>query len=211
MTTTELLALFREEVQDLAAPYLWSDSLIYGYINDAQKQFCRNTWGIEDARGFKVNVVAGSEWYTISPRILRIRAAVDSAGKDVPVIAVEAMEANGMRFDGRLGAIRALVKGLEKNTLRAWPVPNASAVVQLFTFRLSDDVGAGDDLEIGEQHHRHLVSWVKHLAYDNQDAETNDKAASERNGAKFEANCAAAKTEQGRLRRPRAVVAYGGV
>lgn len=211
MTTTELLAVFREEVQDLAVPYLWSDLLIYGYINDAQKQFCRNTWGIEDARSFKVTIVAPTEWYKISPRVLRIRCATDAQGNDIPVIAVEDMAAKGMRFDGRSGPVRALVKGLEKNTLRAWPVPNAGAVIALQTFRISDDVGADDDLEIDDQHQRHLLSWVKHLAYSNQDTEILDEVAAQRHRDQFEAYCAASKTEQGRLVRPVAIVAYGGI
>ena len=35
MNTTELLAIFREEVADIELPYLWSDALIYAYIDDA--------------------------------------------------------------------------------------------------------------------------------------------------------------------------------
>ena len=50
MTNTELLAIFREEVSDLEVPYLWSDTLVYGYIDEAQKQFCRDTYGMLDAR-----------------------------------------------------------------------------------------------------------------------------------------------------------------
>ena len=46
MNSTELLGTFREEMNDLQTPYLWSDALLYRYINDAQEMFCRRTEGI---------------------------------------------------------------------------------------------------------------------------------------------------------------------
>ncbi len=92
MNTTELLAVFRQEVFDLETPYLWSDALVYTYIDEAQKQFCRDTYGIEDSSSFTLAIAIGTEWYAIDPRILKLRDAVDSAtGKPVDLIAVEKM------------------------------------------------------------------------------------------------------------------------
>ena len=50
MTPTELHDLLRFEVSDEEADVLWSSANLYGYIDEAQKQFCRQTYGIEDAR-----------------------------------------------------------------------------------------------------------------------------------------------------------------
>lgn len=212
MNTTELLGVFRSEVFDLEQPYLWSDALIYSYIDDAQKQFCRDSYGIADSRKFTLSIVPDTQWYTISPLILKLRGAVDSStGADVPVIPVEKMGAYNMRFDGSSGPIRALVSGLEANRLRAWPVPNVAATLELRVFRLSADVVAGDDLEIAPQHHRHLLHWVKHLAYDVQDSETYDKNASDRYRAKHTAYCAKALNEQSRAAHQAGAVIYGGL
>lgn len=213
MTTTELLTLFRTEVFDLEAPYLWSDAWAYGAIDAAQKQFCRDTYGIADARSFKVNVLAdGTSWYKTDPRILKIRSASDSVtGLPVAMVPVEKMFEHNMKFDGGFGGIRALVTGLEKHMLRAWPKPNQAATVELLTFRLPSDVAAGDDFEIDEQHHRYLLHWVKYLAYGIQDSETYDKNASDTFRARHDAYCAAAKNEQSRAMHTAGAVIYGGI
>jgi hypothetical protein len=212
MTTTELLAIFRQEVFDTAAPYLWADSLIYTYIDEAQKQFCRDTYGIEDARSFTiVTKTDGTVWYAIDPQILKIRDAVlTSTGADVPLIAVEKMRDNNMKFDGAVGSIRAFVTGMEKGYLRAYPIPNTVATVELRTFRLPNDVASGDDFEIDPQHHLPLLYWAKHKAYSVQDTDTFDVKKAKEFEDKFATYCAKAKVEQSRVRRPVSVVAYGG-
>lgn len=213
MNTTELLAVFRAEVFDTVAPYLWSDPLIYTYIDDAQKQFCRDTYGIEDARSFKLSIKAdGTVWYAIDPLILKLRDAIDPAtGSDVPMIAIEKMRENGMKFDGTVGPLRALVTGMEKGMVRAYPVPNVASTVELRTFRLPNDVAAGDDFEIDPQHVLPLLYWVKSKAYGVQDADAYDPKKGAENEAKWVAYCAKAKVEQSRARRPVSNVSYGGL
>ena len=213
MNTAELLAVFRAEVRDTAQPYLWSDELVYGYIDDAQKQFCRDTYGLADSRSFKIQVKDdGTEWYSLDPRILKIRNAFDtSTGVEVPLVAAEKMQLRGVRFNGAVGQTKVIVVGLGDNAVRVWPKPNVAMSIELHTFRLPSDAGAGDDLEIDPQHHRHLLYWVKHLAYDMQDSQTYDKQASDKYRAKWDAYCAKSKADQGRASRPVGTVAYGGI
>lgn len=213
MTTTELLALFREEVVDQETPYLWSDALVYGYIDAAQKQFCRDTYGIADARKFKLNILAdGTEWYKTDVRILKIRAATNSAtGAPVSLIPEEKLESEGIRFDGQVGEARVLITGLEKNMVRAYPKPNQAATIDLRVFRLSTDVAAGDDLEIDSQHIPALLFWVKHKAYAVTDSEVFDKGASDRYLDLWSRYCAAALVEQSRAMHTAGVVQYGGI
>lgn len=213
MNTTELLAVGRQELFDLELPYLWSDALLYTYIDDAQKQFCRLTYGIEDARSFKITIKAdGTEWYAVDPRILKIRDTINTAtGKPVDMLAVEKMNSSYMKFDGTVGPIKALITGMEKGMVRAYPKPNEAAVIELRTFRLPADVAVGDDFEIDPQHVLNLLYWVKYRAYNVQDAETSDKNKAASNKAEFEAYCAWAKVEQSRARRPVSSVTYGGI
>jgi len=213
MTTTELLAVFRQEVFDLQTPYLWADSLIYTYIDDAQKQFCRWTYGIEDARNFKLTIKTdGTEWYALDPMILKLRDAIDPAtGDSITLVAAEKMREKGMKFDGKQGPLRALVTGLEKGYVRTHPVPNVASVVELHTFRLSNDVGANDEFEIDAQHILPLLYWVKSKAYGVQDTETYNPKLSAEFEQKFRDYCAQAKVEQSRARRPVSTVSYGGL
>lgn len=128
MTTTELLALFRFEVSDEVAPYLWSDATVYGYIDEAQKQFCRDSYGIEDARNFTLSVTSGTSWYSLDPRILKLRTALDQdTGNEIGLVPAEKMRSLGMKFDGAFGTPKALITGLEKNKVRVWPVPTISS------------------------------------------------------------------------------------
>ena len=213
MNTTELLAVCRQEVFDLELPYLWSNALIYTYIDDAQKQFCRLTYGIEDSRSFRVNIKAdGTIWYTVNPRILKIRNAVDATtGDSVDLVAIEKMAEQGMKFGGSTGPLKALITGMEKGYVRAYPIPSVASTVELRVFRLPEDVEAGDDFEIDPQHVLNLLLWVKYRLYMVQDADARDEKKAALNKNEFEAYCAVAKVEQSRARRPVSNVTYGGI
>jgi hypothetical protein len=214
MNTTELHDLFRVEMHDVETPYLFGSTAIYTYIDDAQKQFCRLTEGIEDARSFTITIVPNVEWYDISPKILKLRTArVASSGAVIAVVNQERAAQAGVRFDGRIGPVRHLVAGAEKNALRANPVPRTDSpegLVNLEVFRLPETVGEDEELEIDEQHHLHLLLWVKHLAYGNQDIDVFDRRKSDDFEGKFRAYCARAKAEQVRARRQTGAVQYGG-
>ena len=211
MTTTELLAVFRAEADDNVAPYLASDALVYSYIDDAQKTFCRLTEGIEDGRSFKLTIAPNAEWYDIDPAILKIRKATFTAtGRDVTLVNQEKAGVLGVRFDGRAGPVRTLVLGIEKHAARAWPMPNEAATIALDTFRLPATVEKGDDLEIDEQHHPRLLMWVKSRFYGIQDSEIRNDKKSDEYEQRFRAYCAQAKVEQERARRVVGAVMYGG-
>lgn len=127
MNTTELLELFRDEVGDQESPYLWSDEFVYARIGDAQKQFCRKTNGIADARTAavtKLRVVPGTEWIDLDESILKIRTITRAdTGAPVRALNTEHLEDEGVRFDGTAGTLRAVVQGFEEHAVRCWPVP----------------------------------------------------------------------------------------
>jgi len=280
MNATELLARFRYEVSDQELPYLWSDATVLSYIDEAQKQFCRDSYGIEDARQFKLSVTGDNPWYSVDPVILKIRSAVNRAtGDPVPLIPAEKMASYGMRFDGAVGPTRALITGLEKGALRVYPTPEVSptrgaranavgylvgdtisvtvsgavyiyrctvagtsaaaqgalyasapvspvadgtaqfvyqatwgvTTVELWVFRLSEDIAAGADFEIDAQHVPNLLDWVKYRAYSIHDSEVYDPARAEKYQAMFGAYCARALNEQSRLNHTAGNVVYGGI
>lgn len=218
MNSTELLDAFRDEMFDTVEPYLWSDAFIYRAIDDAQKMFCRLTEGIEDARTAgltKIAVEAGTDWYDLSPLILKLRSVhrADN-GLSVRVVGAELCDKLGIQFDGSVGPVTAVVTGLEKSAARIWPMPNETVDLNLSVFRLplAPITGAGDEtLEIDDQHHWHLLNWVKHLAYLKPDPETYNLSKSKDYEAAFRAYCAQARVEQGRARHPAGAVAYGGL
>jgi hypothetical protein len=217
MTPRELLAVFRDEMSDTKAPYLWSDDSVVGFIDDAQNQFARLTDGIPDSTTSAVVNLAVAPAYTdvlpLHPSILKIRTAYRvGEGTPVEVVNVEDMEPRGMRFDGRVGRVRAIVTGMDPDKVRLWPFPNQSDTVRLSVFRMPlTAITDNEALEIPPQHHLGLLKWMKHRAYSVQDAEMFDKTKAADFEQAFTAYCARAKVEQARARHKPRSVAYGGI
>jgi hypothetical protein len=218
MNSTELLETFRDEMNDVATPYLWSDLLVYRYINDAQEMFCRLTEGIEDSSTpdiCRLEVTAGEDWCPVSRKVLKVREAVNVAtGRPFGIMNMEKASEKGVHFNGNPGPVKLFVTGLEKSKLRAWPMPAEDVTVELRVFRLplvtiTDD--GEQPLEIDEQHHLSLLLWMKHKAYGKEDAETFDRRKSDDYEQRFYTYCAQARKEQERARRSTGTVMYGGI
>lgn len=216
MTSGELLALFRSEMNDGETPYLWSDTEVYRYIDDAQKMFCRNTDGIADATTaavVNIAVVPGTLWVNTHPSIKMIRRATRTdTGRPVEVINEQDMADRKWYFDGRTGPVRALVIGEEQYKAQVYPESSETVTVRLLVYRMPlEPIEGNADFEIVEKHHLHLLLWVKSLAYLKQDAETYDKTKSVEFENKFLAYCEKSKLEDRKEKHKTRVVRYGGL
>lgn len=224
MTPAELLTQFRLDMADTVEPYLWGDAEIVRGIDDAQTMFCRLTDGIPDATTPAVttlSVVAGTEWYDVHPKIKKLRLVHrEDNGRDLELVTPETASDKGIRFRGEVGDIRAIVWGLEDGKVRAWPVPSQDVTVTLNVFRLplthitytgTPTPTVTGSFEIAEQHHLHLLHWVKSRAYLKQDAETFDKTKANEFEQRFRDYCAEVAREQSRSRRVTGAVTYGGL
>lgn len=215
MLSTELLDQFRLDVVDVELPYLWSDAEVFSYIDSAQKQFCRNIGGLGDASSSVTSlaVSVGTEWITRSPLILKVREAYLPDGTPLTLVNYEDLKAHGIRFDGSVGQPKALILGMEENSVRLWPVSNVVTSVRLVIDRLplKSINDADQKLEVADHHKDGLGLWIRHRAYSKQDAETLDRNKAELSKQEFERYCAAAKREADRARHKTRVVSYGGI
>jgi hypothetical protein len=218
MNSSEILEVFREEMNDAKAPYLWSDALLFRYLNEAQEMFCRRTEGIEDSSTSEIcrlAITPGQDWYPISRKILKVREAINTlTGRPYEIMNMEKASTKGVLFGGNPGPLKLFVTGLEKHKLRAWPLPNLAATVELRVFRLpleSITDECGQELEIDEQHHLAMVTWMKHRAYGKEDAETFNRRKADEHEVQFSLYCAQALKEQERARRASGTVLYGGL
>ena len=227
MKTEDLIKEFRLQVADVDKPYLWSPDEVFGYVIDAQDMFVRETGGIADATTpeiTKIKVKTGIPFAEYSPYILRFRAArLVTAKTDVSLINMGDIRGvlvkdYGDHYlntldDDDTGVVEAAIIGLEDNKIRWYKVPDADDTCQIQVFRLPYPrmEAETDELEIDEHHHRHLLLWMKHLAYSKQDAETYDKDAAEKYESAFMRYCAKAKQERERQRFKTRVVQYGGI
>ena len=225
-TASELFEAFRSDVVDEVAPYLWKDTEIVRYADAAYRRFVRLTGGIHDFTSpiTRVNVVAGEATAEVSKLILRFDTATrESDGKDIEVTNWTDRNlmrrddfgfSNSLYNDGGVGEIRYMVIGNQEDLVKWVRIPAADDVVNLQVYRLPlthivDGTHTMD--EVNEDHHIHLLDWMKHLAFLKQDSETYDKDSSDRHGSAFVAYCAQAKAEMDRYRSKVRVVQYGGL
>lgn len=207
---------FREEVDDLALPNLWSDKAIAAYADDAQKMFCRLTNGISDSTSAlcTLDISTGEPFADLDKRILKIRRIQrDSDAHPIEIVNVEDMDALGIRLRSLQGIVRSIITGMDEHKVRWHMVPAADDTATMTVFRLPllAITTTQRPLEIDEQHHRALLLWMKHLAYNRQDTDVYNANLSAANEAAFRAYCAAAKIEQDRARSKVRVVQYGGI
>lgn len=226
MDSTELVAAWRDDVQDTAQPYLWSDEEALRYAADAYRMFVRLTGGVADftSDACAVDIVAGEATAEIHPAILRIMSATRRSDTQ-PIEVINSTDLNKMRssdygqmkriiMDNRSGPVRYMVQGLQRNIVRWVQVPEVDDVCDLHIYRapLTDITGFGQELsDVDEEHHIHLLDWMKHLAYKKQDVDTLDPQASATGKALFETYCSFVRAEWERYKHKTRVTSYGGI
>lgn len=212
MTPAALLARFRTEMRDEVAPYLWSDSEIYAFMDQAQKDFCRYTGGIADI--LSVSLVASTSTYSVNPNILKIEyASRTSDDVEVALINIGDIASGAYKLNTDEGTVEAVLTDVGTDEIRCIPVPSASDTLSMIVKRmpLTDIDAGGDTIEIPEHHQPHLVSGMAYYAHRKQDAETFDRERAERYMQTFLQYCDRAKAERERREHKPRAVAYGGL
>lgn len=225
MESHELLATFRCDAIDDVAPYLWSDGEVYRYINDAYFMFVRLTGGIPDGSSAVTQLTAAEGVATteIDPSIMRIRAAKNVTDNcPLTVINIQDEDAFVTNDYGislfnsttTVGRVRYMVIGEEEDYVRWINIPNADATVQLIVERLPLIPITRERQRftgVREEHHYHLLKWVRHLAYRKQDADTFNLVKSDQERDDFMAYCDMAKREKSIRKHKVRTTSYGGI
>lgn len=227
MTPNEVMVRWRADVVDTAQPYLWSEDDAWGYLNDAYVMFWRLVGGIPDFLTplvCSVPITAGNAVGALHPSILRIMSASRASdGGEIKILNSTDLGAlplsdygliRELKLDDKQGPVRFGVIGMADDVIRWVNVPLENDTCKLIVYRKPLDRITIDSEEFGElneDHHIHLLDWMKHLAYGKQDAETFDKGRADEFGGKFEAYCALVKSERERAKHKTRVVQYGGI
>ena len=226
MDSTGLLKAFRSDVVDTARPYLWSDEECWRYANDAYRMFVRLTGGVADflSEACEIAVITGEPLVDLHPSILRIMDAT-LRSTNQPVEVINSTDVGKMRstdygqikqllLDDKTGRIRYLVHGMQRDKARLVQVPEVDDFIDLHIYRTPLDMITDHDQEltdVAEDHHLHLLDWMKHLAYKKQDADTFNPQASLQGKQDFEAYCSFVKAEWERYKTKVRIVSYGGL
>ncbi len=223
----ELFDRFREDVVDVVKTYLWTEDEVTSYADDAYRMFVRLTGGIADFTSdvTQVPIVTGEELVATDGSILRIMSAsLVSDGSDVKVVNSTDLPnlMTTMDYGKRLsftnknvpGAVRYIVVGMQKKVAKLINIPQVDDTLALVLYRLPlkhIEDGSHPLDEVETDHHIHLLSWMKHLAYLKQDSETFDKTKSAEAEDTFRKYCALHKAEINRMQAKPRSVAYGGL
>lgn len=226
MIAGDLYDLFRSDVVDTSLPYLWSDTEVYAYMDDAYKMFVRLFGGIADNTSeiTQIPIVAGEAVAELDYRILKHRGVkLQSNNRPIDLINLQdepVMPASDYGAiwqagtDDKPGPVRFMVIGEQDDSCR-WvqvPVENDTALLTIYRLPLVDITDADSTFtDVRPQHHFHFLKWMRHLAYNKQDAETFNRAKSKENEDAFHAYCEQARREMERQKSKTRVVAYGGI
>ena len=107
-----------------------------------------------------------------------------------------------------------MIIGEEDGYVRWVNIPDRDIAVQLVVERLPlIPITRPQQLFSGvrEEHHYHLLKWVRHLAYRKQDADTFNLVKSDQERNDFLAYCELAKREKGIRRHKVRTTSYGGI
>lgn len=216
-TVSQLLEIFRDEVEDTVEEYLWSDAEFYHYLDEAQKEFARETDYFKDVSSSltSIAVTAYEPWVDIDPRIIEIRR-VKISGRTTPVQVINyneldrvyTMSRYGEEISGNWetaqGNPKYLVTDIETDKGRLVPIPTEDATLTLSVIRepLEDIENEASELELEKSiHQRSLLMFCKAMAYMKQDSDTFDAEKADKFRRDFYAYCLRIKQRQTRKQR----------
>lgn len=185
MNVAEFIAEFRSRTEDIGPQYLWSDSEIVGYLNDALNEACERALLLEDhtsASCCQITLVDGQDSYNLHGSVLQVKR-VTYDGCPLDVTSVEAEDDSDTRWEIRTGQPRRFIEN--RSSIRLVPTPGADQagdVVKLTVYRreLEPRTFTGDTSgvpEVPERYHHRLLDWMLYRGYSKPDAETIDKVA----------------------------------
>lgn len=225
----ELMDRFRLDVVDTALPYLWTDEEVVSYADDAYRMFVRLTGGIADfttEEVVRIPLVTGEELYGTHNSILRVMTAtLESDGTEIKVLNATDLpnlftnvtdygQLRTLAMKNTPGLPKYLIVGMQRNLAKVIQIPVVDDAILLYVYRLPlvHIVDGSHPLdEIEEDHHIHLLKWMKSLAYNKQDAETFDKTKAKEAEDAFRTYCLQCKTEWERYKAKVRVVQYAGI
>ncbi len=191
-SVSDLITLFRREVDDpayyvdrnLPQPNtFWSNFELIQYIDQGQKEFAERTLIFKDSLSFRPKVVTDSPWINYDERIIKIeRAELNSDNRILPVITIEDFQTQfylddygtrrTMSWEELTGLPRLLIRDIERNKLRAYPIPEEDDTLLLTVRRypMEDLTRINDELEIPSRWQYGLLYKMKQEAFKNPKA-----------------------------------------
>lgn len=219
-TADELVAFFRAEVGDTVAPFLWQDFEVYGYMTEGFDALLKKAEVKYDV--ITLAFTADVPTVALPPRVLHIRfMRIVGGGELVPRAMYNAgavVDDYGLQLSGASAVFEGsgtpcvFVRDYEANALRLVPIPSASGTLELqCTVNLGAPMQNGVALPTTDAEDLRLVlHYMKSLAYQKHDAETEDLVRARFHEDRFRAGVLERESKLRNFRRPPGVVRMEG-
>lgn len=219
-TADGLLAFYRAEVDDTVAPYLWADFEAYGYMTEGFDALLKKA----EVKYEKLTLAftADNPVVSLPAKVLHIRSMRIVGGGEIAPRAMYNVSAPvddygqqstgpSAMFEGS-GTPCVYVRDYEARGLRLVPIPNASGTIEIqCTTTLSTPMQNGSALPTTDSEDLRLVlHYMKSLAYQKHDAETEDLARARWHQDSFRQGVLERESKLRNFRRPPGVVRMEG-
>ena len=190
MVVSKLITSFRRDAGDATAPYFFTDEEIIDWLNEAEDEACERARLIFDG----TNQAICKLQFNPGSRVARLHSSILEI-VDIKWVTADTGSTQTLRLTSRMheetsGAFgrNSSDTGLpalalhDEGMLSLWPVPNVSGYVWLQCYRrpIAQMSQSCNSPEIQEQHHKYLVQYALHRAFEVPDAETFDQTRSEK-------------------------------
>lgn len=216
MTGAELLEYIRTDLlRDSAQPYLWSDELIFKYINEAQELMVRATYCLVDSTTpayTQITTADGTAEYDLDELVLHVLSARKST--DSTHMRDWTNRVVPSHLLTTTGAPVAYNLDESQQTIRFYPTPDDTYTIYLRVARMPvESITDANSPEISRRFHMDLGEYVAYKCQIQNDVDGNNQSSADRFKASWDARVLAAKREYYRLRHganPTAVVNWTG-
>lgn len=186
MTLGELMGHLRCNIlRDETPPYLWSDTELLRYINEAYNIFARRTHALtDDYSDFTTfETVAGQQSYDLDPRIVFVAemgVVTDNGNGELNYCELPDRTRKQLRNSYIQGKPQLHNLQVSTHKVRFYPVPDDVYTIQMLVARkpLNSLVSTKDIPEISEDYHLALTDYAAAKALANNDPEKANMAAS---------------------------------
>lgn len=195
MTLDQLICQFRVDATDTAQPYLFEDSWVVGWLNEAVAEAAirgRLIMEASNALVCQIQVEAGKAVYPLHPSLyeivhLRFKATDVTRSDRVHLKTREELDRICPNWRDRDDRIEFAIQ--DDSRIQLVGAPKVAGVLYLEGYRvpLRAMAGAGDKPEINEAHHHKLVYWALHRAFSRPDADSFDPGRAAASEAAFTA------------------------
>ncbi len=217
-TAQDLITLFRSTIDDLVAPYLWSDVEVLAYIDEAQTAFARDTEIFFDSvtPGLtKVPIAPNQTYIPLDSRINRVRRAkLASQDSELSIQNFDSLDPS-WDWEKATGTPTTLVLDVSVTQGRLIPISQTADTLLLWVYRdpLISISGVKDVLEVNDPLDMRLglLNYMKSVAYDKNDSDIHNEQLSELYITKFDKYVIKAKYKYQKQRRQPGFVRYGGL